>query len=277
MSRRWCLGSLVAFGLTVLVPGVGGAQTPDDYAAVAQALECTAPEAVTRFKVRLPNTARAIRKAQELTIVAIGSSSTEGVGASDPAGAYPARFAAALKRQWPRLPVRVVNKGIGGEDAHQMLARFERDVLTYAPQLVIWQVGSNYALRGHDLGAYAAVLRKGINRLKAAGTDVILMDLQYAPQVLDKPIHRRIVDTMTALANDLKVAVFRRFAIMRHWVTKGRHTFEEIVARDRLHMNEASYDCIGRLLADSVVSAAHAVRASPADGAAAARGGFAAP
>jgi len=240
-------------------------------------LNCTAPKDVTRFKARLPNTARAIRRRQPLTIVAIGSSSTEGVGATGDASTYPAQLAAALRQRWPDLPVRVINKGVGGEDARQMLGRFETDVLPYKPQLVIWQVGSNYTLRSTDLEAYAAILRKGINRLRSARTDVILMDLQYAPRVLEKPIHRRMIDTMGALANDLKVAIFRRFAIMRYWVSSGRYDFEDVVTRDRLHMNDASYSCIGKLLADSVTVAARAVRPSPAEGAAAARGGFVTP
>jgi len=46
-------------------------------------LRCTAPDAVTRFTVTLPNTARALRRGDALVIVAIGSSSTQGVGASD--------------------------------------------------------------------------------------------------------------------------------------------------------------------------------------------------
>ncbi len=47
-------------------------------------------DAVTRFTVPLPNTARAIRRGKALSIVAIGSSSTQGVGASDQAHTYPA-------------------------------------------------------------------------------------------------------------------------------------------------------------------------------------------
>jgi hypothetical protein len=35
--------------------------------------------------------------------------------------------------------VTVVNKGVSGEIASQMLVRFEDDVLPYHPQLVIWQ------------------------------------------------------------------------------------------------------------------------------------------
>lgn len=237
-------------------------------------LDCSAPADVTRLTARLPNTARAIRRGEGLSIVAIGSSSTEGVGAQDHRNAYPAQLAAELMRRWPKLDIEVVNKGIGGEDARQMVARFERDVLPYRPQLVIWQVGSNYTLRHTDLDAYAAIIRKGIALLRAARTDIVLMDPQYAPKVLERPLHRRMVDTMGTIAKDMKVAVFHRFAVMRHWVVSGRYGMEEIVSRDRLHMNDASYRCIGRLLAGSVTVAARAALLSPADGAAAARGGF---
>jgi lysophospholipase L1-like esterase len=240
-----------------------------------RSLDCSAPAEITQLTAGLPNTARAIRRGEELSIVAIGSSSTEGVGASDRRNAYPAQLAAELKRRWPQLTIEVVNKGVGGEEAQQMVDRFERDVLPYHPNLVIWQVGSNYTLRHANLDAYADVVRKGIRRLKAARTDVVLMDMQYAPKVLDRPLHRRMVETMGAIARDMKVALFHRFAVMRHWVTSGRFGMEEIVSRDRLHMNDTSYRCIGRLLAGSVTTAARASLVSPADGAAAARGGFA--
>lgn len=263
------------FGLWIgLAAGAAASQDPAFDATFDDTLDCTAPADVTQFKARLPNTARAIRTGKGLRIVAIGSSSTEGIGATDHGYSYPAQFAAELRRRWPALAIAVINKGVGGEDAQQMLERFERDVLPYNPHLVIWQVGSNYTLRSTDLDAYAVIIRDGISRLKAARTDVILMDLQYAPSILEKPLHRRMLDTMRAVANDTKVAVFRRFAVMRHWVQNRGYSMDEIVARDRLHMNDASYSCIGRLLAESVTAAARPLAPSPAEGAAAARGGF---
>jgi lysophospholipase L1-like esterase len=222
------------------------------------ALRCTAPDEVTRFKVTLPYTARAIRRGTALVIVAIGSSSTQGVGASDPAHTYPALLAEELRRRWPRLAVTVVNKGIGGDTAERMLARFPRDVLPYHPQLVIWQTGSNHALLGEDVHGYEQTVRAGIAQLKAARMDVILMDPQYAPRVLERPLHRAIVAAIGKAGNDFKVAVFQRFAVMRHWVTKGQYRIEDIIMRDQLHMNDASYHCIARLLADSLASAAQA-------------------
>ena len=47
----------------------------------------------------LPATSAAIRRGDELVVVAIGSSSTSGVGASDRAHAYPARLESELVRR----------------------------------------------------------------------------------------------------------------------------------------------------------------------------------
>src|SRR5499426_1616015 len=233
-----------------------GTVLPPAAAAVHPALRCTAPSGVTRFKVSLPNTARAIRRGAALVIVAIGSSSTQGIGASDQTHTYPALLAEELQHRWPRLAITVVNKGVGGETADQMLARFTRDVLPYHPQLVIWQTGSNSVLQSRDVQDYEKTIREGITRLKAAHMDVILMDPQYAPRILGRPIHKAIVDTIGEVSNDLKVAVFRRFAVMRYWVTSGQYKMEDIISQDQLHMNDASYHCIARLLADSLASAA---------------------
>jgi hypothetical protein len=122
----------------------------------------------------------------------------------------------------------VVNKGVGGETAEQMLGRFTRDVLPYHPQLVIWQTGSNDALLHADVEGYEKTVREGISQLKAGRMDVILMDPQYAPRVLRRPRHQAIVDTIGKVGNELKVAVFRRFAVMRYWdpgypMQTGRH------------------------------------------------------
>jgi acyl-CoA thioesterase I len=217
---------------------------------------CTAPESLTRFRVALPNTARAIRQGRALVIVAIGSSSTEGIGASDAAHAYPAVLAEELRRRWPRLTVTVINKGVSGEMISEAIGRFERDVLVHRPQLVIWQTGSHAALGAGDVDAYAAAVRDGIGRLKAGRMDVVLMDPQFAPRVLARPLHSRVVDSIGAAANDMKVAVFRRFAVMQHWVSSGQYKMDEVVSNDGLHLNDVSYGCIARLLADSLTAAA---------------------
>jgi acyl-CoA thioesterase I len=248
MSRlRWAPSSWIT--LLLLTASVGAAH---------RALGCSAPPELTRFNVKLPNTARAVRSRKPLVIVAIGSSSTAGVGASDPAHTYPALFAKELEHRWPRLAITVINKGVGGELSSQMLARFERDVLSYHPQLVIWQTGSNQLLRSENIEGYTETLRDGIGRLKAAEADIVLMNPQFAPRVLARRLHLSLVDAIAEVANDTNVAVFQRFAVMRHLVASGQYQIEDIISRDGLHMNDVSYTCIARLLAESLMGAVDA-------------------
>lgn len=242
---RWA--AFACFTL-VLPVGSGGA--------AHGAMACSAPQELTRFRVKLTNTARAVRSRNPLDIVAIGSSSTAGVGASDPAHTYPSVLAEELHHRWPQIAVKVINKGVGGELSSQMLARFERDVLPYHPQLVIWQTGSNQLLRNSaNIDGFTETLRDGISRLKTAQADIVLMDPQFAPRILARPMHLSVVDAIAAMGNDMNVAVFQRFAVMRHWVSSGQYRIEEIVSSDGLHMNDLSYHCLARLLAGSLVAA----------------------
>jgi lysophospholipase L1-like esterase len=88
------------------------------------------------------------------------------------------------------------------------------------------------------------------------------MDPQFAPRVLARPVHTRVIDVIGMTANDTKVGVFRRFAIMQHWISSVQYRMDDVVSRDGLHLNDVSYGCIARLLADSLASAARAVPAA---------------
>src|SRR5689334_9724132 len=162
-STRWAIAliSVTCIGVTWAAPPVGVAAEPS----------CAAPDAIVRLGQPLPHTAAAVSVGSRdtLTVVAIGSSSTEGAGASAPDLTYPSRLRAELDERLPGRTIRVLNKGVGGETIAEMLARFDRDVLAEHPDLVIWQVGTNAVLRHDDIGRDENLLRRGIRRLKAAG------------------------------------------------------------------------------------------------------------
>jgi acyl-CoA thioesterase-1 len=208
----------------------------------------------------LPATSAALRRGDELVIVAIGSSSTSGVGASDRAHAYPARLESELDRRWTGHRVRVINKGIGGEDAEQMVARFERDVLSYNPDLVIWQAGTNMMLRNATKDSLVPLLRAGISRLRDEQIDIVLMDPQYAPKVTDVPNHPEFVATIAEVAQEQRIGLFHRFALMRDWLDTKTFAVKDVIAPDQLHMTDVSYVCVARALAAGI---ADAVRATP--------------
>ncbi|MGA8295038.1 MAG: GDSL-type esterase/lipase family protein [Rhodoplanes sp.] len=199
---------------------------------------------------------------EPLTIVALGSSSTAGAGASSPDAAYPSRLAAALKEHFPSNAITVLNRGVNGEEAREMLNRFETSVAAEKPDLVLWQVGTNTVLRGKPVSEVAALLRDGVTRIKALGADVILIDAQFAPRVIARPENEQMLNLLAGAAKETSVGLFPRFAVMRRWREIQNIPFDAFLSPDGLHMNDWSYACIAKLLGDAIVEAA--TRSQPA-------------
>jgi acyl-CoA thioesterase-1 len=210
---------------------------------------CAAPSELTRLDNQLKRLSRRSAAGQPLTIVAIGSSSTAGVGASDPDNAYPARLEDELQRRWPTADITVLNRGIGGERAHQMLARFERDIFAEKPDLVIWQAGTNGALRGDRVEALRTTILEGVERLRRERIDVVLMSPQYAPSFNRAQRNLLHVEGVRSAGRQTSVAVFRRFEIMQYWLASGQMTLDEMLSPDGLHLNDLSYGCVANQMA----------------------------
>lgn len=174
------------------------------------------PAHVEAFQYSLPNLARRLTASGAVKIVAIGSSSTSGEGDIAP---YPYRLEVALRTKYPGRMIDVLNRGISGEEAREELARMRQDVIAEAPALTIWQVGTNAVWqKGHDLGDVAAAIEAGLKLLAGETTDVVIVDLQYAPAVLtDDKIDatRRMLSLITEVSGAARVNVFRRFELMR--------------------------------------------------------------
>jgi len=217
---------------------------------------CSAPAQFTRFDRPLLRTARRLASGEPLTIVAIGSSSTAGAGASSPDASYPSRLAVELHMRFPAEAVTVLNRGVNGEETENMLARFAGQVIAEHPQLVLWQVGTNSVLRDHPIKPHAVQLHDGIDQLKAIGADVVLMDPQYAPKVLAKAETPDMVEQIALTAKEENVDLFQRFAVMRDWYEVQHLSFDTFVSPDGLHMNDWSYSCVATLLAGAVAEAA---------------------
>jgi acyl-CoA thioesterase I len=212
---------------------------------------CVAPTEAMNLEHAPEHFRQRIAQGRPIKIVAIGSSSTFGAGASSAAASYPSRLEVELKARLPGLPVTVLNKGSNGEEANQMVARFAADVIDESPDLVLWQVGSNSVLRDHPTPA--VLIQEGIEQLKANGAEVILINPQYAPRIIAKPEAEHAVDVITATARDEEVGLFNRFAVMRYWRETEQLPFEQFVTTDGLHMNDWGYACVAKLLADAIL------------------------
>jgi acyl-CoA thioesterase I len=221
-----------------------------------QAHACVDKTGLTHLAHPLAHVAQRIANGKPITIVALGSSSTAGAGASSPAASYPSRLESELKARFPEQSVTVINQGVNGEEAADMLARFEESVARAHPDLVLWQVGTNAVLRDNPLGPVDRLVHDGIARIKALGADVVLIDPQFAPKVIAKADAEDMVNLISAESKQANVDLFPRFAVMREWRERDGIPFEAFLSPDLLHMNDWSYGCIAKLLAASISEAA---------------------
>jgi acyl-CoA thioesterase I len=239
---------LLAAAFAIAATSAGAAEPQPE----PPAPSCIAPPGLTVIPAPLTHAASRIEQHQPLTVVAVGSSSTQGVGASAPALNYPSRLEIELKGRLPGNDIRVVNRGKGGDDVGEELTRLGSEVISEKPDLVIWQLGTNAVLRRDDLAADGDLIERGIGVLKRSGADIVLMDLQYAPRVLDRPAYAEMERLIANAAKEERVGLFRRFEIMR-WQA-AQPDAPAMVGADGLHMNDRGYGCLAAELADSLAS-----------------------
>ncbi len=137
-----------------------------------------------------------------------------------------------------------------------MLKRFDSAVVAAKPDLVLWQLGTNSVIRDHKLADHGASIRDGLNKIRAIGADVVLIDPQFAPKVIAKPEAAHMVELIATTAKQEDVDLFRRFDVMKRWREVDHMAFETFVSPDGLHMNDWSYACMAKGLGLAIAEAA---------------------
>jgi len=215
---------------------------------------CLPPKGAPRMTGSLPHVAQKLVTGEPVVIVAFGSSSTQGYGASSTEFTYPSRLAAQLKRKYPTADITVLNRGKGGDDAPEMMKRLQTEVLDVHPDMVIWQVGTNAVLRNLDPDGVAQLVQDGVARIQAGGADVVLVDPQYSPRVTEHQENAsRMVRLLGKVAQLRHVGVFPRFEVMRQWHENQALPVDSFVIADGLHMNDWGYACFAQLLGDDII------------------------
>jgi acyl-CoA thioesterase I len=230
---------LLLFGLLLLGLVAAHAEAP-----------CPAEPAISVLHLR--HLRAALEHGTEAVVVALGSSSTQGVMASDPAHSYPAALQAALERALPRMHIAVLNRGVAGQDAPEELQRLKADAIAVRPQLVVWQVGVNGALRNADPVVFRRMVTDGVAELQQAGIDVILMDNQHSPRVDAAPENAVLDKVLAQVAEATGTGLFSRAGLMAAWSQEGAPE-PAFIAADGLHHNDRGYVCVADALADAIL------------------------
>jgi hypothetical protein len=221
----------------------------------ASRADCPVPPELREVSATLPHLARRLRAKQAVTIVAIGGASTYGGASGNPDLAYPHRLQLALAARYSGVAITVINKGVPRQSANQMVERFAADVLREKPALVVWEVGITDAVRGVSIDDFAAALQAGIDQLKKAAIDIVLVDMQFSRKATALIDFERYLDTIHRVGELNAAYVFPRFALMRYWSEQHVFDFEQVAAGERSRLAAQVYECIGGALADAIGAA----------------------
>jgi hypothetical protein len=220
---------------------------------------CNTHQEIVAFKYRLPHFAEALRRQRKVKIVAIGSSSTAGTNSVLP---FPPRLEFALRSDacfYGRM-IDVINRGVGGQEAPDEIARFECDVIAEAPTLVIWQVGTNAVFRNQDYSrdAVQAAISVGLDWLRPLPMDVVLMDVQFTQAIVNTmDIARDMERRIQAAADKAQVNLFKRFALMEQWCIADGVALADLDDKGEfnLHTSDWATGCITQALLGAIKTA----------------------
>ena len=185
-------------------------------------------------------------------VVAIGSSSTSGNGASSAGNGYVAVTANLLTGSVPPINFVVVNAGVAGDSLAKVQDRLQRDALSLNPQVVILQVGVNDALAQPNQGgvdAFRSNLTVMVEQIKGVAPVIIVTGQNFPFQ---PAYYESYMVAMNQVADRQHVAVFDRFYLMKNIIASGNYSFSSLLASDNFHPNDVMHRCMGKVLAELI-------------------------
>jgi acyl-CoA thioesterase I len=233
--------------LAIVQPGGSAlAQTPVGALALANLIPTAPPQLSSDCRSQL------VAGDKYRRVLAIGSSSTVGVGASQATNTYVAKLEIDLELAFKGVDFDVFGRGIGGEVAEGQSARMKQTVEEVRPDLVLWQVGTNDAIRHVDMNSFKACLRRTLAWLADNKFDVMLVDPQYSDHLVKDAYYEDVVVAVAEIAAEQKVLLVDRFEAMRQLSRERGDAF--YLASDRLHLNDAGHRCMAEQLARAIVA-----------------------
>ena len=131
----------------------------------------------------------------------------------DPENSYASHVRSLLSLLYPKAQINIINAGISGDSAPNGLARMDRDLLPWRPDLTVVCYGLNDSGAGDGgINRYHDALCAIIRRLQESGSEVILM----TPQPICARVHTQLrgagLRTMAAsLADAFAAGGFDRY------------------------------------------------------------------
>jgi acyl-CoA thioesterase-1 len=268
LGKSIALGALAAAVLTLAVsaqtsapaaPPAEGA--PVSVGAHPLSAQCSVPTAEIA-PAPLPVLVARLENNQPLRILAIGSSSTWGVGATSRRKNYPSQLESMLEKVLKDVPIEVVNRGVSGETAETTAERLRMEAALLKPDLVLWQVGTNDAVQRVSVENFERTVRNTVMILRKKKIDVVLVGLQYTPKYARDEHYVLIRDALRRVAAEQNVLYVRRYQAMEY-ISQTKANLQ-MMSDDDFHLNDLGYQCMAEHVAQAMTANLFVRRRKPA-------------
>ncbi len=212
---------------------------------------CDVPASEIAAPASLPNLTAALQQGHRARILAIGSSSTLGTGASTSTNTYPAQLESILEHTLKDTDIVMVNRGVAGEMAETAAEQIKSEVALRKPALVLWQLGTNDALARIPPAEFEETVRSTIRWLKENGIDVVLVGVQYTTRLARDPNYSAIRSSLQRIASEENILYVRRYDAMRSIAMRRANL--QLMAGDNFHLNDLGYQCMAEHVAHAVI------------------------
>jgi len=196
--------------------------------------------------MKLTETIHRLKHGEELKIVAIGDSLTQGwmVGRG-----YVDFLNEMISKKYPESRFRLINRGIPGDTAEGGLHRLMNDVIKLNPDLVLVQFALNDLFCGYSSERFKNNMKAIVRGIKE-NTLVEILLVTSVPVIFEREraIADEFYEIMQKIADDEDVSIA---PVHKYWEEKISEgvDFYKLVQEDSVHPTEAGY----RLMAEAIM------------------------
>jgi hypothetical protein len=213
---------------------------------------CAVPDSYIEPYFKTAKAAVTLRTTKNLEILVLSSTPSQ-TRMGDKLRSYPTFLEAALKERLPDYNIRVTIHAEPRKSITEILAAIPKVLADVKPTLVVWQTGTVEAIRGVDPDKYERKLEAGIETIRKADADVLLINPQFSPRTLIMNDSGALNERIRRVSSYADVPLFSRYDIMRYWHENDAFDLSSL-------KNDGSYEavhrCLGRLLAEYISRAA---------------------
>lgn len=223
---------------------------------------CGAAEEFLIADEPLAQFAAAVSAGGPVDVLAVGSATTvgsvtaSGLQSATEGGSFPWQMVRALHAALPSVKFHLTVRGGRGMTAEDMLPLLDSALKEQHYTLVLWQTGTVEAVRGLQPDGLLDILHTGADHVRDAGGDLVLIDPQFSRFLRANTDLDPYENVLQQVATMPGVALFRRFDLMRTWANDGRVDLERAPKADRDKVLEQLNICLGKALAQFVLSGA---------------------